>query len=368
MNTFILLIILLFTTVLQAAIPYLVKSTIVFGVSIPEQYTTERPIIMFKKLYCIIILISGGLLMLIVSVMMGTTSLSDATKMMLGVSSQFVVLFISMFLYLFLHAKVNRLKHQHQWSAPFKQLRITDLAIRAKDEMLPTVLFIAPMLITIGLIGYTSTRYGALPNNIPIHWGPSGQPDAFTTKTPFTAVSLLVILFILQTMFLTMHYFIQQSGIRTSAVRIKSSQIQKLAFRKYTSWLLFFIVVLVTILFSFFQLTIIHPDIVDDRIMFSVPFAFLMLTLIATGIYAFKAGQSGTRIGTNVEEPVDELVMDVDEDCYWKLGVFYVNRQDPSIFVEKRFGVGWTINFANPIGILITILPVLVIILISLLL
>ncbi|MCX6538771.1 MAG: DUF5808 domain-containing protein [Acidobacteria bacterium] len=29
------------------------------------------------------------------------------------------------------------------------------------------------------------------------------------------------------------------------------------------------------------------------------------------------------------------------------LGVFYVNRDDASIFVEKRFGVGYTINLGN---------------------
>lgn len=30
------------------------------------------------------------------------------------------------------------------------------------------------------------------------------------------------------------------------------------------------------------------------------------------------------------------------------LGAFYINRDDPSIFVEKRFGIGYTINFGNP--------------------
>ncbi|MGC1685241.1 MAG: DUF5808 domain-containing protein [Candidatus Acidiferrales bacterium] len=31
----------------------------------------------------------------------------------------------------------------------------------------------------------------------------------------------------------------------------------------------------------------------------------------------------------------------------WKGGVFCFNRQDPSLFVPKRFGIGYTINFAN---------------------
>lgn len=33
---------------------------------------------------------------------------------------------------------------------------------------------------------------------------------------------------------------------------------------------------------------------------------------------------------------------------HWKLGVFYVNPDDPAIFVKKRFGIGYTVNFAHP--------------------
>lgn len=35
-----------------------------------------------------------------------------------------------------------------------------------------------------------------------------------------------------------------------------------------------------------------------------------------------------------------------DEDS-WKGGIFYVNRDDPALFVPKRYGIGWTLNFGN---------------------
>jgi uncharacterized membrane protein len=31
----------------------------------------------------------------------------------------------------------------------------------------------------------------------------------------------------------------------------------------------------------------------------------------------------------------------------WKAGVFYVNPSDPALFVPKRYGIGYTINFGN---------------------
>ena len=51
---------------------------------------------------------------------------------------------------------------------------------------------------------------------------------------------------------------------------------------------------------------------------------------------------------------------EVDLD-HWR-GAFYANRRDPALFVPKRFGIGWTINFGRPAGwaFLAVILAVLV--------
>jgi len=32
----------------------------------------------------------------------------------------------------------------------------------------------------------------------------------------------------------------------------------------------------------------------------------------------------------------------------WYLGVFYHNSADPNIWLPKRYGWGWTLNFAQP--------------------
>ena len=55
-------------------------------------------------------------------------------------------------------------------------------------------------------------------------------------------------------------------------------------------------------------------------------------------------------------------------DSYWKAGVFYFNPSDPAIFVSKRVGIGYTMNFANKISwlvllgiLLIAVLPALLV-------
>jgi uncharacterized membrane protein len=83
--------------------------------------------------------------------------------------------------------------------------------------------------------------------------------------------------------------------------------------------------------------------------------------LAATIVFAVKVGRSDKHaIGE-----VDEEITDNDDDSHWKGGLFYFNRSDPSIFVEKRFGVGWTLNFGNPIGYLIVIVPLVVVLVLS---
>jgi uncharacterized membrane protein len=37
-----------------------------------------------------------------------------------------------------------------------------------------------------------------------------------------------------------------------------------------------------------------------------------------------------------------------DDNRYWYGGFLYNNPDDPDLFVPKRFGLGWTINFSHP--------------------
>ena len=38
----------------------------------------------------------------------------------------------------------------------------------------------------------------------------------------------------------------------------------------------------------------------------------------------------------------------VDDDAYWKLGLFYYSPGDASLFLPQRSGFGWTVNWARP--------------------
>ena len=56
-------------------------------------------------------------------------------------------------------------------------------------------------------------------------------------------------------------------------------------------------------------------------------------------------GQAGSRLLRHMGAAGE---LDFDDDALWRLGVFYVNHEDPSVVVPQRFGVGWAMNWGNP--------------------
>lgn len=79
-----------------------------------------------------------------------------------------------------------------------------------------------------------------------------------------------------------------------------------------------------------------------------LPFAFVFALLVI--VLLARLGQGGSRLvpaeksSTASAVPVGDRTL----DQYWKLGVFYFNREDSAIFVEKRFGLGYSLNFGRP--------------------
>jgi uncharacterized membrane protein len=79
----------------------------------------------------------------------------------------------------------------------------------------------------------------------------------------------------------------------------------------------------------------------------ALPFAAGLLLL---GAVAARTGQGGSRLNGNVRGLARAAGTDRDDDRFWKAGLLYVNRDDPAIVVGARFGVGWTLNYGNPVA------------------
>jgi uncharacterized membrane protein len=64
--------------------------------------------------------------------------------------------------------------------------------------------------------------------------------------------------------------------------------------------------------------------------------------------------RSRTKTSTSADRQLTGTVFR-DDDRYWNGGFFYNNPDDPAVFVPKRYGLGWTLNFGHPMGKLVLI-------------
>ncbi|MDR0822584.1 MAG: DUF5808 domain-containing protein [Endomicrobium sp.] len=44
----------------------------------------------------------------------------------------------------------------------------------------------------------------------------------------------------------------------------------------------------------------------------------------------------------------------------YKFGIFYFNPKDKTLFPKKRFGIGWTINFGQPLAWVLLIVLIII--------
>lgn len=72
--------------------------------------------------------------------------------------------------------------------------------------------------------------------------------------------------------------------------------------------------------------------------------------LVAAALVLFlPARRSRMQLGSSADDQPAGAIFH-DDDRNWYGGLIYYNRDDPNPLVPKRYGFGWTVNFAHPLG------------------
>lgn len=358
-NYFIFILAILFiTNIINAFIPYLTKKTENFGVSIPENLYNRHDFKLMRKKYSLFltffnIIITGSLFVI---------GFKSDEKIFIISLIVLIILFLilSFVYYLNFHFKMKKVKDKEKWSEEINQVSIVDISFRRERLVYSNIWFIIPLLIIIATTIYTFVVYEQIPDEIPIHTSVSGNITYDEKSIGIMLMMPIMQVFTLGIMLL-INYIIKHSKQTVSVQNPERSKEQNIIFRR--RWSLFIIImsILMTILFTFIQFTFIYPSLIkyEDFVIYTV----IGLILIYTILLGFNTGQGGSRVKIGGTENKSRI--ETDEDKHWKLGQFYFNRNDPSIFVEKRFGIGWTNNWAHPISwiflITIIVLPLIII-------
>ena len=200
-------------------------------------------------------------------------------------------------------------------------------------------------------------RWAELPARLPVHWNLYGEADRFVDKSPGAVLQSMTVAVFLCGLFAASAAAVMHSRRVRATGEAASSES---SFRAITAVLLLVGELLIAVLLSQPAIRLLFPWAARQQIMV-VTMGGLVVTLVLMAVLLWL-GQGGSR---RAPATVGEVpVGDRTPDSAWVMGLFYVNRNDPALLVEKRFGIGYTLNFGHPvswvlIGLLVAI-PVMI--------
>lgn len=185
--------------------------------------------------------------------------------------------------------------------------------------------------------------YNRIPEQIPMHWDSNFEVTRTIEKSVWGVLALPGIQLLMIPVFNYSNHAIIQSKQKISPLDPKQASEKSRRFREAWSNLLFWITIATQLLLSFLALFSVFGANFPGWTIFVVVVIYLMIALGGPLYLTLKYGQAGEKLLS--EE--GQYYADPEDDEKWIFGMIYFNKEDPSIFVEKRFGVGSTLNMGN---------------------
>ncbi|CEI72754.1 MULTISPECIES: DUF5808 domain-containing protein [Romboutsia] len=209
-----------------------------------------------------------------------------------------------------------------------------------------SILYTIPMIIVFIVGIYALTKYNSMADIIPIHWGFNGKADGFTEKSFMSVFGMISMQVGISIIIYISAVYSLKSRIKLSSKDFENSKKANLRFLNQSGLAFFILNALTQILFINIIIAIAHSGDINQAIMIVCTILIILSSIYLTYIYYKSPVKSK-----------DAVYSIDDEDDLWIWGTFYNNPNDPSLFVNKRFGVGWTINIGHLKGKIFFILP-----------
>jgi len=328
---------------------------IIFGVRVPVEFRKDEDIQKLEKEYKKIYILSVFPTIVIVNFLVYLYP-----KVYIFLLLTFLLIFLTNLPVLIFWKRMIDLKKEKEWDKLGKNIVVVDTSIRKpknkKDiKGIKNKTFLILLIVPIITLIITFISYDRIPDVFPTHYNGKGIPDSFAIKNSFSGFIYLILLPIIQALMILFFMVINKFAINgktdINSGSIREIREQRKVFKKYNSIFLFLLALEMIILFSFIQFCMIYGWSIN--IINGISLTIIFASIIIFTIVTYKIGQGGKNIKvSNAEKEIYR-----DDDKYWILGSFYYNKKDPSLFIEKRIGIGWDVNIGNPIGMTIMIVP-----------
>ncbi len=194
------------------------------------------------------------------------------------------------------------------------------------------LILLAPVAVSVIL---AAVYYPSMPDPIATHFNAAGVADAWQAKSPGIVMFPITMQIILTAIFLFCGIF-----MRNASPAVKGSPGAEPGYGAFRRFLVYwFIGFGAAIQVNFIFIILHYAGVISNTAVWmnvSIPLIIVSVALlIAAFVRMRRRGPEGKVY---------------DDDSRWKAGMFYFNPSDPSVFVEKRSGIGQTLNFGHPVA------------------
>ncbi|HTR48208.1 MAG TPA: DUF5808 domain-containing protein [Verrucomicrobiae bacterium] len=209
---------------------------------------------------------------------------------------------------------------------------VREASLSPRTTQLPGgwIVQVGPFAILIVTAAYLWLHWSQIPNRFPVHWGVDGMPNGWSERTPGGVFGPLLFAVAMVTGISIIAYGVLHLARRVPlpAGVSATDPAQRIAL---------FLIAVEFFLSGVFSLVALLPFTGSPG---AAPIVILALAMLGAAI--FLRGWFSRQRDAEGHAPGDGT-----PDSCWKLGLFYYNPDDAALLVEKRIGIGYTLNFAR---------------------
>ena len=311
--------------------PLVQRKNLLFGVRLSKSLLKENSIKIFKKQYLKITFVFFLVWIIFSNILIIKNQSFDS----IAITGEVLIMLI---IYIFYNRKVRDWKDlkysKNPELKPINPTIISDtnfrnekLTISIKWNLIPGILLLMQFFINFTKKEFLSLNLDLLENVVPL---------------VITNIILFGVIF-------WKSFMIRNVKQQISATNPTVSKEQNIIFRRRWSIFLFLMLTFMIGMNLIMNMQLLNIIMFLDFISETIYLLSVGIFVLITIIISLFMGQSGNRLKID-KDKVESKFDDIDDDVHWKAGMLYYNPQDPSLWVDKRMGIGWTLNFGNKLS------------------
>ncbi len=316
--------------------------TLLFGVTIPAAETQDPAVRRIRVQYTILM----GIFVLVVA------AACYLWIRHLGVARALVYVLIALFLQFPLSGiaiaicrqSALRLNATRGWQVPVDNRRVASISSRRhRSPVLGLPWFGAHLAVIAVCVVIAIAKWNDIPNYFAIHRYADRMPDWYRWYSTKSISSVFYENFgqlIVTGLFMLLNLINGRTRTSLDPSDPEGSLQKQIRYKRAHSFMIWGISLAATVFLGLFQAGRLYSIQFDLWIRLAFPL-MLAAYLLMLGMFVYLRAW-----GLDQQRDVPS-----QDDPHWKtMGMVYSNPEDPAIIVPKRYGIGWTVNMARPMG------------------